>query len=485
MRPPADSGHTGGQRADGAAVQCARAPRVCSGFVVPETVEPNAGASARAGVRPPLTHRTILTIAVPVMVSNVSTPLIGIVDTAVVGRLPDPAYIGAVAVGSVVFSFLFWAFGFLRMGTTGLTAQAFGAADADEVRAAIARALLMALAAGALLIALQWPVRAAAFALLEGSPRVEALAREYFDVRIWAAPATLANYALLGWFIGLGRTDIALVLQLILNLANMALDALLVLGFGWDVRGVALGTLIAECAAALAGVAFMRRHLRGLGGRVSRRRLLDSARLRRTIAVNGDIMVRSLALLAAFVWFMAQGARQGDVLLAANAVLMQFINVSAFFLDGLAFAAEALVGRAIGAAHRAGLVRAARLTTVWALGVAVLLALVIAAGGGAFIDALTVDPAAREAGRAFLPWAAAAPLLGVWAFQLDGIFIGATRTAEMRNAMLVSLAIFALAWWLLRPLGNHGLWAAFYVHYLARIGTLLRHYPALVRAVPR
>jgi MATE family multidrug resistance protein len=432
---------------------------------------------------PSLTHRAVLRIAVPVMLSNVSTPLIGVVDTAIIGRYPDPSYIGAVAVGSLVFTFTFWAFGFLRMGTTGLTAQALGAADRDELAATLARSLLIALGAGAALLALQRPLGAAAFALLGAQPDVGRLARRFFDVRIWSAPASLANYALLGWFVGLGRTDIGLALQLILNLTNMALDALFVLGFGWDVRGVALGTLIAEYVAASAGLAIALRHLRGTGGRWSRDRVLARDKLRRTFAVSGDIMVRTLALSAVFAWFVSQGARQGDVVLAANAILMHFISVAAFFLDGLAFAAEALVGRAVGAARRVGLTAAARTTTAWAFGTAALLALLFATFGTRFVDLLTVDDTARAAARTFLPWAAAAPLLGVWAFQLDGIFIGATRTADMRRAALASLLIFLAAWWLLTPYGNQGLWAAFYVHYLARIGTLLYYYPALVRSV--
>ena len=248
--------------------------------------------------RAPLTHRAITKIALPVMIANISTPLIGVVDTAVVGQIPDPAYIGAVAVGSLIFSFAFWAFGFLRMGTTGLTAQAFGARENDEVSASLGRALLIALAAGTALIALQWPIREIAFGLLAGSEQVEFLARGYFDIRIWAAPATLANYALLGWLIGLGRTDIGLVLQLVLNLTNIALDALFVLGFGWDVRGVAFGTVLAEWSAAGIGLMIAIRHLRRFGGLWSLERLLAVDRLRRTMSVNGDIMIRSLALLS-------------------------------------------------------------------------------------------------------------------------------------------------------------------------------------------
>lgn len=434
--------------------------------------------------RPELTHRSVLAIAVPVMLSNVSTPLLGLVDTGVVGRIPDPAYIGAVAIGALIFTFVFWAFSFLRMGTTAMTAQADGAGDANERLAVLGRSLLIAVTSGVVIITLQWPIGEIAFSFLDGSERVETLARSYFDIRIWAAPATLANYALLGWFIGLGRTDIGLVLQLVLNVTNMALDVLFVLGFGWDVRGVAFGTVLAESLAAGVGLLVAFRHAGKLGGRWSLARVADMTRLRRTFAVNFDIMIRTLALLSVFVWFNAESARQGDVVLAANAVLLQFISVAAFFLDGLAFATETLVGRAVGAAHRRGLVAAARMTTGWAAAIALAVSCALALLGPAFIDVLTVDVEARAAARAFLPWAAAAPLLGVWAFQLDGIFIGATRSADMRNAMLFSLAVFLAAWWFLAPQGNHGLWAAFYVHYIARIVSLAYFYPRLVRSVP-
>ncbi len=431
-----------------------------------------------------VTHRAILVIAVPIMLSNVSTPLLGIVDTGVMGRMPDPAYIGAVALGALVFNFLFWVFGFLRMGTTGLTAQALGAADAAEIRASLGRAVLIALAVGAGLVALQWPIRELAFTLIGGSPKVGGLARDYYDIRIWAAPATLTNYALLGWFIGLNRARVALVLQLVLNLTNMVLDALFVLGLDMGVKGVALGTLLAEALAAAVGLVIAARHVRGFGGHWDVNRLVALEAIKRTTAVNRDIMIRSAALLFAFAWFVTQGGKQGDVILASNAVLMQFITVSAFFLDGLAFAAEALVGRAAGAASRAGLSAAARMTTWWAAGAALLACVFFAVSGTAIIDTLTVDREVRAMARTYLPWAAAAPLIAVWCFQLDGIFIGATRTAAMRNAMLLSLGIFLVAWWALTPFGNHGLWASLYVLYAARTVTLGYQFPALVRSVP-
>jgi MATE family multidrug resistance protein len=430
---------------------------------------------------PAVTNRSILAIAVPIMLSNVSTPLLGVVDTAVVGRLPDPAYIGAVALGSLIFNFVFWGFGFLRMGTTGLTAQALGAHDPAEIRACLGRALLIGLIIGAALIALQWPIGSLAFVLLDGSAKVEGLARDYFDVRIWAAPATLANYALLGWFIGLGQARIALVLQLVLNLSNMLLDALFALGLGMGVTGVAVGTVIAETLAAGVGIWLALRHVGRSGGAWSAARLLDRVQLARAVAVNRDIMIRSAALIVIFVWFTAHGARQGDLILAANAILMQFIGVAAYFLDGIAFTAEALVGRAVGAGNRALLLRAARLTTAWAAGIALLASVAFAVIGPMLIDVLSVDDEVRTTARAYLPWAALGPLAGVWAFQLDGIFIGATWAAQMRNAMLATLAIFLIAWWLLTPWGNHGLWAALYVAYAARALSLLWYLPGLVR----
>jgi MATE family multidrug resistance protein len=247
---------------------------------------------------------------------------------------------------------------------------------------------------------------------------------------------------------------------------------------------VATGTLIAEYVAAAIGIAIALRHMRGMGAASSLRQLLEPGALKRTFGVNRDIMIRTMALIAVFVWFASQGARQGDVILAANAILLQFISVSAYFLDGLAFATEALVGQAIGAGRRAALFLAVKMTTAWAAGVALLMSVVLAVLGPWLIAFLTVDPAARAAANTYLPWAAGAPLLGVWAFQLDGIFIGATHTVDMRNAMLASLAIFFGACWLLTPFGNHGLWAAFYVQYLARSATLLRCYPRIVRSLP-
>lgn len=428
-------------------------------------------------------HRKVLAIAIPIVISNLSTPLLGIADTAVMGRMGDPKYIGAVAIGALIFTMVYWTFGFLRMGTTGLTAQALGAMDGEEIRASLGRALLIAGAVGAALIALQFPIGLAAFALLDGGEEVERLARNYFDIRIWSAPFALANYALVGWFIGLGRANIALALQVFLNLVNIFFNIALALGLGWGVAGIAAGTLIAEVAAALAGLAVAARHLRFYPGQWTRARLMDAARLARTVAVNRDIMIRTIVLMFSFAWFTAKSAEAGAVTLAANSILLQFVTVSAFFLDGFALAAEALVGKAFGARSREDFDLSARLSTLWAAGIACTLSLGIFAFGGFVIDFLTIDAEVRAAARVYLFWAAMLPVLSVWCYQLDGIFIGATRGTEMRNAALASSALFLTLWWLLLPYGNHGLWAALAGFNLMRAASLGFYYPRLGRAL--
>lgn len=435
-----------------------------------------------AGRSAPLTNRDVLAVAVPIILSNVTTPLIGVVDTAVLGQLGDPHYIGAVAVGAMIFSMLFWGFGFLRMGTTGLTAQAEGAGDGTEVVASLTRALLIAGVAGLCLIALQGPIARAAFWLVEGSAAVEGGAQEYLSIRIWSAPAALANYAILGWFIGLGKAGTAFKLQLILNGANAALDALFVMGLGMTVDGVAIGTLIAECLTVAAGLWLVHGELRRRGLAPDLSRVLDRAGLGRAITVNRDIMIRTLCLIFAFCWFTAQSAAGGDLTLAANAVLLNFLHVSAYFLDGFAFAAESLVGKAVGARDRTRFRDAARRSSAWAVLLAALTSLAFWFGGGLAIDGLTVNPEVRLDARDYLIWAALAPILGVACFQLDGIFIGATRTADMRDMMIVSLVVYLAAWWgLTAAFGNHGLWASILVFFIVRAITLGMRFPALRR----
>ncbi|CFX20278.1 DNA-damage-inducible protein F [Candidatus Filomicrobium marinum] len=428
-----------------------------------------------------VTHTSVLAIALPIIASNVSTPLIGLVDTAVVGQLPAPHYIGAVALSSTIFTFLYWAFGFLRMGTTGLTAQADGAGDSVEVGAALGRALLIAAVAGSALILLQAPLSWFAFLMVEGSKAVEGEAHNYFAIRIWSAPAALANYALLGWFIGLGRARIALLLQVLLNGLNAILDAWFVLGLGWNVAGVALGTVIAEIAAAVVGLVIATRVLARIGGFPDFTAVLAPEHLRRAIAVNTDIMIRTLCLLTAFTWFVFQSAASGDVVLAANAVLMQFVSFMAYFLDGFAFAAESLVGRAIGARNRSQFDAAVRLSSLWAGLISLALGTALMLLGGTLIDLLTISPDVRAAARVYLHWAALVPVVGVVCFQLDGIFIGATRSVDMRNMALISLVVFMAAWAILHPaFGNDGLWLALIILNVTRAITLAARYRSLV-----
>lgn len=443
---------------------------------------------ALAAPHPRVTHRSVLKLAGPIVLSNISTPLLGLADMVVIGRIPDPAALGAIALGATIFNFVYWGFGFLRMGTTGLTAQALGARDPGEVSANLGRAMIVAGAIGLALIVLQWPIALAALALLQGSADVQAMAHDFFSIRIWSAPFALANFALLGWFIGRQKPNTALVLQVFMNGLNIALNVTFVAGFGWAVKGVATGTLIAEIAAALLGTAIAARDLKAMGwkglqsGQLAR--LLDPAPLKRMVSVNRDILLRTLCLIFAFSFFTAQGARAGDVTLAANAVLGQFVALSAFLLDAFCSAAEALVGEAIGARDKSTLERAVLLSTLWAGGVSLALSIFIFAAGPMLIDMLTASDDVRAVARIYLPWAAAIPVAAVWCFLLDGIFIGATRTAEMRNAMAMALGIFLAAWWLLTPAyGNHGLWAALAIFYVARAATLAPFYPAVGRAV--
>ncbi len=429
-------------------------------------------------------NRRVWALAAPIIVSNLATPLLGAVDTAVVGRLPDAAYIGGVAIGALIFNFLYWGFGFLRMGTTGFTAQAFGAGDADELRAALLRPLILALALGALLVALQAPIGLLAFRILEASPEVEGFAQTYFEIRIWSAPAALVNYTVLGWMLGTQRARLALLLQVALNGINIVLDFYFVIGLGWGIEGVALASLIAEATAAVLGIVIVGRALARAGGRWDPARLLRRERLVALVRVNADIFLRTLALIVAFSYFTAQGAKMGNVPLAANAILMHLQAFTAYGLDGFAHAVEILAGGAVGARSRAAFRGAARAAALWALGAAVAIAVVYAVFGPAIIGLFTIIAEVRAAALAYLPWMVASPLVSVWGFLLDGIFIGATRTGAMRNAMALSLLVYLVACWLLVPaLGNHGLWLAFTLFMVARAVTLGAAYPRLERAV--
>ena len=432
-----------------------------------------------------LTRRRILQIAWPVILSNLSTPMLGLVDTAVIGHLGDPALIGAIAMGAMIFSFVFWGFGFLRMGTTGLVAQAAGSGDHEETKAALYRAVLLGTLIGVCLLCLQSPIASVVFRIVEGSAAVKTTAATYFDIRIWSAPASLINVSIVGFFLGLQRTRTTLVLHLVFNGTNILLDVLFVQGFGWGVAGVASASVIAEYLALALGIYFVVSHLRGSGLEfpIRRRRLLDWPALRRTLVVNRDIMVRTLCLIFAFSWFVNEGAAQGDVILASNSVLMLLVSFSAFFLDGFALTTESLVGRAVGSRDRVALREAisssSQLAFVTALGISLAYFLF----GELVVRLLTNVDAVHRVSEDYIGWAIAAPIVSVACYQLDGIFIGATRSREMRNAMVISLTLYLLAWWgLSTPYGNHGLWAALMVYFVARAVTLLLRLGSVVRA---
>jgi MATE family multidrug resistance protein len=414
------------------------------------------------------------------MVANLTTPLLGIVATIAIGRLGDATLLGGVAMASVIFDCLFWLFAFLRMSTVAFTAQALGAGEGDELRALLVRGFVIAALIGGCLIVLQIPLATGLFGAMGGSEGVTRAAKAYFAIRIWSAPLVLANYVVLGWLIGQARAALALSVQIAINIINMAATVLLVLVFDTGLAGAAIAAIVAEAAGLLVGV-FIARHLAG-GLAVPRAALLDRAKLLRMMSVNRDIMIRTAALIAAFLFFTAQGARAGDVTLAANAVLNNFLLISAFFLDGLANAAEQLCGRAYGARDRIAFSSATRLVVLWGFAFALAVTAVYALFGPALIDIMTASADVRHSARDYLWLVVLAPALGVFAFAYDGVFIGATWARDMRNLMVLSLLIFFAAWLALRPFGNAGLWGALLVLYAARGGLQALRYPALLKA---
>ncbi|MEO1556752.1 MAG: MATE family efflux transporter [Pseudomonadota bacterium] len=430
----------------------------------------------------PLTHRRVLKIAVPIVLSNATVPILGAVDVGVVGQMGEAAPIGAVAMGAIILTTVYWIFGFLRMGTVGLVGQAAGAGDEDEVSAWLTRALLVAGIGGFSLIVLQIPLFWAAFQLSPASAEVESLARGYLAIRIWTAPAAIAVYALTGWLIAMERTGAVFWVQLSMNGVNIALNFVFVLGFGWGVEGVAIATVIAEALGAALGLWFCRAAFARPAWR-DRARVLERAKLVRMALLNTDILLRSAMLMVIFSSFVFIGARFGDVTLAANEVLIQFMYITAHAMDGFAFAAETLIARAYGRADRHRVRRAALITGMWGLIICVVTATAFLLAGPWLIDVMAKDPDVQREARAYLWWMVAAPLLGCAAWMLDGVFIGAARGRDMRNMMAVSFVIYWVAIFLLLPvMGNHGLWAALLISFVARGVTLGMRYPALERA---
>jgi MATE family multidrug resistance protein len=397
--------------------------------------------------------REVWRIAAPMILSNISAPLLGMVDTGVTGHLESPVYLGAVAIGSTIMGFLYAGVNFLRMGTTGITAQRFGANDNDGLRTALGQALIVALLIASCLVLLQAPIGSMALNLLGAEAEVETFAN---------APGTLANYVLMGWFLGLQNARVPLLIFLTINLTNVILDLVFVIGLGMKVDGVALASVIAEYCGLLVGLGFAVHALRKRAGHWPFARLFRISAYAAFFSVNAHLLIRTIALMFTFAFVTAQGARLGGLFLAANAVLMNLQTLTAFALDGIAHAAEALVGKAVGEKRREALEQAVRLSLKWSLIFALGFCAIYIVVGPFLIRLLTDLDGVRETAMHYLPWLIVSPLVSVWSFLYDGVYVGATRAREMRNIMVFStVVIFLPAWFLLQGFGNHGLWLAF------------------------
>ncbi|PKU23853.1 MATE family efflux transporter [Telmatospirillum siberiense] len=427
-------------------------------------------------------HRRVLKLAVPIIAANLTQPMLSTVDTAIAGHLSGAASLGGAALGGLFFNIVFWGLGFLRMSTTGLVATAYGAQDQTALRDHLLRALILAVCAGAVLLAVKGPLTATAVRLFGGGAVVSEAASGYIAARLWSVPLTLANFVILGYLLGCQRTGLALLVQGVINAVNVILAVGLVYGLNLDLVGLGSATALADTAGFVAGVAILWR-LRAENLPTLRwRRLLAFSALRRLMAANADIFLRTLCLIVCFTWFTHAGSRQGDVILAANAVLLTLQTVMAYLLDGFAQAGEALVGAAIGAGERTSYRRVIRVSTQWAVLTAGLFSLVYALAGSLIVRGLTDNAPVRQAAIAFLPWAVASPLVSVWSFQLDGFFIGATRTRDMRNGMMFAMLSFLLAASSLPEMfGNHGLWASFLIFMVARAAALWLFLPHIER----
>ncbi len=434
----------------------------------------------------PITGARILAIALPVVLSNATVPLQGAVDTAIIGNVGTSGALGGVGIGAAMFSIVFMAFNFLQMGCSGLTAQALGANDSRRVLNTFARTLVIAATIAAALILLQAPILWVMLRFFESAPETQDAAAQYFRIRIWGAPFELANFAVLGWFAGQEMTRRLLQHQLATTLSNIALSLVFGVALGMGLTGVALATVLANGLGLAYGLWLARNRRRTLAPdwRPDWPRILQRAELMRVMALNRDIFIRTLCLTLSLAWITRLGAQEGALILAANVVLWQFLSISSYGLDGFAMAAETLVGQAKGANDRPAFRRAAILTSLWSGGLAIAFSVVLFVFREPFIGLVTNLPDVREAAMLYAPWAALAPAAGFAAYQLDGIFIGATASAAMRNAMIVSATIFLpVSIWLASAYGNHGIWAAVFAMFALRTLTLAAAYPAMERKV--
>ncbi len=412
-------------------------------------------------------NKKIWRLAIPSIVSNVTVPLLGLVDLAIVGHLGSAAFIGAIAVGGMLFNILYWLFGFLRMGTSGLTSQAFGRRDLREAFLVLTRAVLVGLAAGGLILVAHPLIRWGAFAVLETSGEVARWASLYFSIGVWGAPAVLALYGFMGWFVGMQNSRFPMFIAIVQNLVNITASLVLVFGCGMRVEGVALGTVIAQYAGLLMAVGLAWRYYGRLWFRPTWQTV--GAGVRRFFSVNKDIFFRTLCLVCVTTFFTSTGARQGDLILAVNTLIMQLFTLFSYIMDGFAYAAEALAGRFVGARDREALRRCVRALFVWGVGAAALFTMTYGLSGRSFLSLLTDDQAVIAAAGDYWFWALAIPACGFSAFLWDGIFIGATATRQMLYAMLTASLLFFILYYSLFGLwGNHALWLAFLTYLLSR-----------------
>ena len=414
-------------------------------------------------------HKTLWRLSGPLIISNLSIALLGIVDTAVVGHLSHPYYLGAVAVAAVIFDFIYWGMGFLRMGTTGIVAQAYGKQDADGIRKSLFHAMLLAQLIALLILGLQGYILDTGLYLVGGSPEVKQFAGVYFRHAVYGAPAVLGSLALLGCLLGLQNARATLFYAVIVNSINIVLDLVLVFGLDMGVKGVAIASVISQYCGLILALVFIRAELGRFPGSWHSISFFDLKGIKRMLSLNQNIFIRTICLILVFGFFAHQGAAQGDVILAANAVLLNFQAITSLGLDGFANAAEALVGKSIGAGDRKSFSESIQAAFLWSIAVSACFALVYWLAGAQIISLMTGLAEVRHAALRYLPWLIASPLISVWCFVLDGIFIGAVKGKEMRNSMIFStFLVFLPAWYLLQPLANHGLWLAMMLFFVGR-----------------
>ena len=419
-------------------------------------------------------HKEILDIAIPSIVSNITVPLLGLIDVTIVGHLGSASYIGAIAVGGMLFNIIYWIFGFLRMGTSGMTSQAFGANNPQETHALLIRSLSIGGCIASLLILLQYPIEQIALLFINPSEEIAKLASYYFRICIWGAPAVLGLYSFSGWFIGMQNSRYPMYIAIAQNLVNITTSLILVYGYGLKIEGVALGTLIAQYAGL--GMAFLlwRNHYANSSYTGNRHTLFNRASMYRFFQVNRDIFLRTLCLVAVTLYFTSAGATQGEIILAVNTLLMQLFTLFSYFMDGFAYAGEALAGKYIGAEKPQELHQMIRRLFHWGLGIAIIFTILYGMGGEGFLRLLTNEQEVISASEAYRYWVILIPMAGFTAFLLDGIFIGATATHLMLRGMLVASVGFFLTYFSLKAtIGNHALWLAFIV-YLSLRGIVQR-----------